>query len=275
MRVKLVSTDLNGTLVHQHTMSHMIKLYVGRREFAQADTVFKKQTSGRATMQAAFENAGPLTAGLTLRQAIEYTKEYMNSIDGFSEFFELMQDNNIHTVINSTGYSVTIYAIQASLAKIDGMIGNRLIFSEGEDKTEDLTEDELRKLVFVYFANSDAKSDNLYDRIKAAGRVELGINDEEAKATLLMEYAVRHFPGVLPREMLHIGDTMGDSGGIYGIVKAGGIGVAFNFNKPLEDFLREKIHFEPDLKDRMFFIDPKSQNSNLMNIIAALGSRIA
>ncbi|NQU16946.1 MAG: hypothetical protein HQ564_02675 [Candidatus Saganbacteria bacterium] len=268
MAIKLISTDLNGTLVRQHTMSDMILKYVGRKQFERANTVFKQQTSGTATMQAAFANAAPLTAGITLREAIEYTQKHMTCIDGFSDFFSFFQEHDISSVINSTGYSVTIYAIQANMAKIDGIIGNRLIFSyKNDDSTEELTEEELKQLVFAYFSERYAVCDNSYDRIIAAGKVELGICDEDAKATLLTQYAAEHFPGILPNEMLHMGDTMGDSGGIYGIAKAGGLGVAFNFNKALEDYLREKIMAEPDIKDRIFFIDPKGPDSNLMNVL--------
>ena len=57
--IQLVSSDLNGTLVHQHTMSDMIRLYIGKEQFEKANEVFKKQTSGTASMEEAFQNAEP------------------------------------------------------------------------------------------------------------------------------------------------------------------------------------------------------------------------
>ena len=109
-RIKLVSSDLNGTLVHQHTMSDVIRLYLGNEEFRQADIVFKRQTSGTATMEETFFTAGPLTRGLTLRQAIEYTRTYIGYVKGFDEFINYLHNAGIPLIINSTGYSVTIYS---------------------------------------------------------------------------------------------------------------------------------------------------------------------
>ncbi|MEK6869650.1 MAG: hypothetical protein AABX74_05440 [Nanoarchaeota archaeon] len=59
---------------------------------------------------------------------------------------------------------------------------------------------------------------------------------------------------------------MGDSGGILGVAKLGGLGIAFNYNQELENFLKEKIENE-DIKGKIVFIDKKSKNSDLINII--------
>ena len=59
--VKVVSSDLNGTLVHQHTMSEMIRLYLGDTRFTEAKTIFEKQTNGEATIEEVFSRAGPLS----------------------------------------------------------------------------------------------------------------------------------------------------------------------------------------------------------------------
>src|SRR3989344_6331454 len=143
MSTKLVSSDLNGTLVHQHTMSDMIRLYCGEEKFRQADAVFKRQTSGTATMEEAFANAGPLTKGLTLRQAIEYTQHEMKYVNGFAEFLDALHQRNIPFVINSTGYSVTIHAIRALAGrdKIHGQIGNTLEFGIDGDAKAALRDD--------------------------------------------------------------------------------------------------------------------------------------
>src|SRR3989344_4021353 len=104
-RIKLLSSDLNGTLVHQHTMSDMIRLYIGEEQFQQANGWFKLQTAGLAGIEEVFQKASPLTKGLTLRQAIEYTKEHLRYLHGFSEFANSLAEQGIPLIINSTGYS--------------------------------------------------------------------------------------------------------------------------------------------------------------------------
>ena len=98
-------------------------------------------------MEEAFSATAPLTKGLTLRQAIEYTIKHMKYIDGFNEFIETLYNNEIPLVINSTGYSVTIYAIRKKLGKnkIHGFIGNFLKFGQDADPKATLREDELEK----------------------------------------------------------------------------------------------------------------------------------
>jgi hypothetical protein len=273
-QIKLISSDLNGTLVHQHTMSDMIHFYIGEEEFCKANAIFKRQTAGTASMEEAFENAGPLTKGLTLRQAIEYTtlNGEMKYLNGFHEFVDLLYKTEIPFVINSTGYGVTIAAIRAQIGKdkIHGSIGNELIFGMDGDSQQELTTEELENKVFAYFVNSEVCASQTYDKIKAVGRVELGISDETAKATLLQTYAQKHFLEIKPEQMLHMGDTMGDSGGIYGVAEAGGVGLAFNYNPALELFLRQKMVVQPELEKRIHFIDRKGKDSDLREILKLL-----
>ncbi len=267
--IKLVSSDLNGTLVHQHTMSDMIRLYVGQSKFEKANEVFKKQTSGTASMEEAFQNAEPLTKGLTLRNAIEYAKSQMRYVNGFKEFVDTLSKQNIPFVINSTGYSVTIYAIREQIGnnKIHGMIGNFLRFGMNGSDNESLNESELESKVKDYFSNPDSLRNPIYDLIQATGVIDLGITDEEAKAKLIHEYVKAHFKNMQLSEIAHIGDTMGDSGGIYGVAEAGGIGIAFNYNQALKEFLEKKISENPSLKDRIHLIDTKSETSDLRNVL--------
>lgn len=270
-RIKLVSSDLNGTLVHQRTMSDMIRLYLGEEAFRQTDSVFKRQTSGTASMEEAFAIAGPLTRGLTLRQAIEYTRTHMKYVDGFNEFINNLHNAGILLVINSTGYSVTIYAIREQIdkAKIHGQIGNSLKFGVNSDPNSTLREDELEELVAQYFANPESQRSDAYNRIKATGIIELGIQNEAAKARLILDYARKDFPALKPDQIAHIGDTMGDSGGIYDIAKAGGLGIAFNYNEALERFLREKLASEA-IPGRIVFVDRKNESVNLMKVLSHL-----
>src|SRR3989338_1245834 len=166
MAIKLISSDLNGTLVHQHTMSDMIRMYKSKEDFKKADNIFKKQTSGIATMEEAFEVAGPLSKGIALRQAIEYAQKHMAYIRGFEDFLNFLAYKKMPLVINTTGYSVTFYCMQEKFGadKIRGFIGNRLLFAYvGSGKT--LKEEELRKKVKEFFSGRFNSRD--YDEIMA------------------------------------------------------------------------------------------------------------
>lgn len=269
--VMLFSSDLNGTLVHQHTMSDMIRVYIGDEQYQQANGVFKRQTSGTASMEEAFGIAGPLTRGLTLRQAIEYTGTHIRYIDGFHEFVAALAARGIPLVVNSTGYSVTIYSIRAHIGadRIHGHIGNFLRFGMNADSHQTLREDELERKVGEYVAHSEARTDPAYDKIQATGLIDLGIVDEGAKAKLIQEYARRHFPHIGVKDIVHMGDTMGDSEGILRIAEAGGIGVAFNYNPVLAAFLRAQLE-EGQIKGKICFIDQKDNSPNLMHVIKML-----
>ena len=263
--IKLVSSDLNGTLVPQHTMSDMIRICLGGTKFKQANKVFKRQTDGEADMEEAFGTAGPLTKGITLRQAVDYTRNHMGFVNGFDEFVNYLHSGEIPLVINSTGYSVTIHAIREQIGrdKIHGQIGNRLVFGLDGDPASSLRDDELERLVRSFFVDSNNAK---FDRIQAVGKVELDLKDEAAKAQLINEYCTRNFSGVRPTEIIHIGDTYGDSEGILRIAKQGGVGVAFNYNPKLEQFLKSRDHGP----GRVHYIDPKGPNSDLRNIIPLL-----
>ncbi len=269
-KMKLVSSDLNGTLVKQHTMSDMIRLYIGDQQYRQASDIFERQTSGAASMEEAFQTAGPLTKGLSLREALEYTRTHMEYLDGFHEFIDALTKHNIPLIINSTGYSVTIYAIQAQIGfgKIHGHIGNFLRFGINADQRETLREDELIAKVREYFANPEAAKETIYDLIQATGIIDLGIADEEAKAQLIQEYAARNF-GLGLSEVAHIGDTMGDCGGIMGIARGGGVGIAFNYNSALRQYLNRVLRDE-SIAGRIYFVDPKSGSSNLVHVLPLL-----
>lgn len=67
--IQLVSSDLNGTLVHQHTMMDMIRLgFPGEPErFKNSKDAFTRQTAGLLSMKETFAIAAPLTKGLRLR----------------------------------------------------------------------------------------------------------------------------------------------------------------------------------------------------------------
>jgi hypothetical protein len=95
--IRLVSCDLNGTLVYQHTMMDMIRVgFPDEPErYTHAKDAFTKQTSGNLSMEASFGIAGPLTKGLRLRTAIDYALTEMRFVDGFEDFIKNLQQVRI------------------------------------------------------------------------------------------------------------------------------------------------------------------------------------
>lgn len=264
--VRIVSCDLNGTLTHQHTMMDMIRTAFPEspERYEKAKAAFSKQTAGELSMKAAFDIAGPITRGLRLRQAIDYVLSEIRFIDGFEPFIHGLQSHGIRFVINSTGYDVTIDAIRhlfgASLFDRNA-ICNRLVFAWRGDIENPISGAELDRLVRAYVNDRAGGSD--YDNILAAGRVELGIQDESEKAAHI--FALADNGGVRRHEIVHIGDTMGDSGGILNVARHGGAGIAFNYNSSLKAFL-EKAMAEQHITGRIHFVHPKSETSDLRRI---------
>ncbi len=265
--IRLVSSDLNGTLVHQHTMMDMIRIGFPDEpnRYESAKEAFTEQTYGKLSMQEAFNIAGPLTKGLRLRTAIDYALTEMLFLDGFEDFIHTLHENNILFVINSTGYSVTNEVIKAVYGPqfFHHVICNRLIF--GYDSSRIIEEKEIPELVTRYIGGE--KENRIYDEISAVGTVELGIQDENDKAQLLFNIAGRE--EIDRASLAHIGDTMGDSGGIYEVARNGGIGIAFNYNEALKTYLEEKLCAEP-APGKIFMISPKSGSSDIRSVMPIL-----
>jgi phosphoserine phosphatase len=273
-KIRLVSSDLNGTLVHQHTMSDMIRIAFPDEpaRYEKAKAVFAQQTSGLLSMKETFEIAGPLTKGLSLRKAIEYARSEMRFLTGFDELLSAFGRKGIYFVINSTGYTVTTEVIRAvyGTEKIHEVICNRLIFGQKGQADKAVSDNDLSALVKNYFLGRH--SDKIYDELLATGEVELGIGDESQKAQQLFEIAERLD---IPRTALaHIGDTMGDSRGIYETAFNGGLGIGFNYNDALKTYLEGVLRNEK-LPGEILLIEAKSETSDLRRISDILLTRTA
>jgi phosphoserine phosphatase len=265
-KIQLISSDLNGTLVHQHTMMDMIRVGFPHepQRFEAAKDAFLKQTDGRLSMEKAFQIAGPLTKGLPLRAAIEYALSKMRFLTGFEVFIRTLHQQNIFFVINSTGYGITMEVIKAVYGPqyFYDVICNRLVF-ENHGKT--VEEAELSGWVKNYVQGD--RRNSIYDDILAAGTVEFGIRNENEKARLLFEMADRLN---IPRTaVVHIGDTMGDSGGICEVARNGGMGIAFNYNEALRTYIEEVLRNER-ISGKLLMISPKSESSDIRDILRYL-----
>ncbi|HPD61533.1 MAG TPA: hypothetical protein PKV48_07235, partial [Thermodesulfobacteriota bacterium] len=140
----------------------MIRVYFPDQpeRFEKAKEVFNRQTSGLLSMREAFAIAGPLTRGLTLRNAIRYVINDMKFLEGFELFISTLYERGIYFVINSTGYSITTEVIKALYGpeKIYAVICNQLIFGWGEDNHKVIAEAELSQLVKNYFRGGEKET---------------------------------------------------------------------------------------------------------------------
>ncbi len=265
--IKLLSSDLNGTLVQPHTMQEMIRAGFPHDppRYEKARKAFALQTEGRLSMAETFRIAGEQTRGLPLRSAIEYSTR-MPFVAGYASLMGFIERRGIHLAIISTGYTVTLHVIRYATATVPFHARcNRLVFAHRGGQL--VEEAELESLVRQYIQRPGASSEGLYDSIRATGEVVLGITDEGDKARLALEVA--RSLGVAPTQVAHMGDTMGDSGGILGVARAGGLGIAFNYNQALEAFLLREGRREIDT-GHIVLLEPKGPDSNLGKVIPLL-----
>jgi len=243
-------------------MMDMIRVYFPDQpeRFKKAKEAFNKQTSGLLSMKEAFAIAGPLTRGLTLRNAIRYAVTEMKFLEDFELFILTLYERGVYFVINSTGYSITTEVIKALYGpeKIYAVICNQLIFGWGGDNHKVIEKTELSQLVKNYFRGGE--KEKRYDEILSTGAVKLGIQDEGEKANLLFAIAEK---AKIPRQaIVHIGDTMGDSAGISEVARNGGLGIAFNYNQALKNYLDEILKNE-EIPGTIILAEPKKETSTL------------
>jgi phosphoserine phosphatase len=234
------------------------------KRYRLAREAFSAQVRGRLSVAEAFSIAGRQTRGLTLEAAIHYSAREVQPMDGFHELMRFIRDSSMNFCIVSTGYTVTLYSIRYSHSMPSfHMRCNRLLFAA--DTSNVLEEEALEELVRRRI-EGDSSLD-LCHRYRATGEIELLIGDEADKPALIMEVAQRL--GVKPQEIAHVGDTMGDSQGILQIARAGGLGIAFNYNEELEAFLKREGGEELD-SGNIVLVDPKGKGADLSHVIPFL-----
>lgn len=267
--VGFLSSDLNGTLVHSHTMQEMIRWAFPHepRRWEEASRAFAQQTQGSLSIVEAFAVAGACSKGLTLRAAIMYSMTGVRFLEGYESLMGFLKRRRLPLAIISTGYTVTLYTMRYATSTVPfRFVCNRLVFSLGGE-TEPVGEERLEQLVRDFVLRPELRDSPLYEKIQATGEVFLGIRDEAQKAELALQLASEI--GIPPKAVAHMGDTMGDSMGILGVARAGGLGIAFNYNKALELFLRKEGARELAL-GRIRLVDPKGSNAHLEHVIPLL-----
>ncbi len=269
MLTSALFSDLNGTLTRYDTMPDLAQRASAER-YASAHAIFLDQTSGLISPEESIRQVARLTEGLTLKDAIDYSSR-LKYVDGFDELISALHGSGTALVLNSTGYSVTFYAMRHSLNAahrrrgdevLHGWIGNSLLFADG---SELLGEEMLEDLVGRYLSGKGGAQGDLA-RYTATGEVDIRIAREADKFTHLERYKEEHFPDMAWQCVSAMGDSYTDNAMLLGVAQRGGRGIAFNFNPMLERRLRSASGSQ----DRIFFIEKKAEYSNLAQVSLVL-----
>ncbi len=263
----LLASDLNGTLVHADTQLDMIEMGFPREpgRLEAARRAFALQADGKLSLEETLRTAGEQTRGLPLQSAI-ISLGRMRFVDGFAEFVAYLQDRRLATAIVTTAYSVTLYAMRYRHPENRFFTAsNQLVFASEEGG--EIPEEDLERAVRLYFENPAMQNDRFFRTSTATGEVRVHIREEGDKARIAM--AMGETLGIPPSRTIVMGDTMGDSLGILALAKAGGLGIAFNYNRSLETFLRSEAEREIE-EGRIVLIDPKGPRSDLRHVIPFL-----
>jgi len=237
------------------------------RRWEEASSAFLRQTEGTLSMAEAFAVAGAASKGLSLRSAIIYSMSGVRYLEGYHSLMAFLGKSKVPLAIISTGYTVTMYTIRYATRTVPfRFVCNRLLFAPG-GSGEPLEEERLERLVRDFVLRPELRDAPLYEEMRATGDVVLGIQQEAQKAEFALRLASEM--GFPPEAVAHMGDTMGDSMGILGVARAGGLGIAFNYNQALEMFLRKEGARELAL-GRIRLVDPKGSGASLEHVIPLL-----
>ena len=112
--VDLVSVDVNGTSVWQHTMTDMLRIFKGPGDSEQAYRAVKKHFKGENpnALLTAFLSTAMLYKGLSLHDVINYSQNYLienrnipdpnnkhGFVTGFEEFVDELYQNQIKVTL--------------------------------------------------------------------------------------------------------------------------------------------------------------------------------
>ena len=241
---KLISFDVNGVLTPDLTMAKLSGL---RGNYKIAEKILKLQTSGKKSLKEAFKELGNLTKGISLRQAIKYSLG-MPLTKGVERLIRVLSNKEIIMVLNTTGYSITMHILNKRL-EISNKIPfklvacNNLIFSKDNELVKDPY---LKNLITLYFKNPNSK---IYDDIRSNGIVEFGINDESEKSIFIKKWS--KLLKINLKNVVHVGDSMGDCHALKFIAENNGLGIAFNPNKALLEFIKK---LQPSIRKNIVII---------------------
>lgn len=157
----------------------------------------KQHTTGQMNLSNAVMEACKLLEGVTRRQVEEYSWSTPLT-SGAEEMTKSLTEKGVVLGMVTTGFKTTMNILDERLGNpFKYIICNELVFDEKD---------------------------------KATGGVRFSVMENESKSDRLREMAESE--GLLLHQCAAVGDSMGD----LDMLNAAGLGIAFNPNKPLEDY---------------------------------------
>lgn len=180
---------------------------------AEVEGYINQHTAGKMNLSNALLEACRLLEGVSRKQIEEYSWE-MPLLPGVQEMAEALTENGVVLGIITTGFRTTMEIINQRIGNLyKYIICNDLVFDENGFAT---------------------------------GGIKFSVVENESKADRLRELMAQE--GVKRYQTVAVGDSAGD----MEMLKAAGLGIAFNPNKTLEEFAKANgyvIIKEKDLRN--------------------------
>lgn len=287
IRISALMVDMNGVILQHHGPTDMLKHFRCKSTYTCVDdVVLPNLKEGNAkSMSNALRSTALHYKDISLRQVLQYVELHIEKtksrfvsshglVNGFDKFVNALYEAEIPLGIISTSPTALLYAFQEVInrrlgeGRIHSVIGNYLEFGDGGESGHNAeTEVNLREKIKEYFSNPQAYEEEYYDFTRTTGKIE----PNEDKLPLILNWGKEL--DIFPERLGYVGDSISDELPIREIAKLGGLGIAFNHYKELEQELEQELKLpeNQDLKHRVKILDLRSPSSNLMRILPEIG----
>jgi len=222
-KTKIVFFDLNGVLTQENTIIEIARF---TNNYEKVKEVITSQTLGKMSIEKAFKKVGKLINGISLKQIVDYVNN-VSLMPKIREMATSLRKRGILLVIITTGFRTLIKLINKKVGNFFNLIiANDLVFISGKGKV--LSQKEIDNVI----KRNNPKE---MEKIKTNGEIELKISDPDKKTEYLKKTILDK--GLDISQCAAVGDSMGDSDMIKICGSEGGLGIAFNPNSSLLEYV--------------------------------------
>ena len=222
-KTKIVFFDLNGVLTQENTIIEIARF---TNNYEKVKEVITSQTLCKMSIEKAFKKVGKLINGISLKQIVDYVNN-VSLMPKIREMATSLRKRGILLVIITTGFRTLIKLINKKVVNFFNLIiANDLVFISGKGKV--LSQKEIDNVI----KRNNPKE---MEKIKTNGEIELKISDPDKKTEYLKKTILDK--GLDISQCAAVGDSMGDSDMIKICGSEGGLGIAFNPNSSLLEYV--------------------------------------
>jgi len=297
-KYKLAVFDVNGVLTPEHTVVELAKLVGSTKKerfdnYSLVEKIIEKHTSGQKSLAETFDKLAGRFEGLTLEDMVRHSARF-KLMPGIHEMAATLIENKLKLAIITTGFDVTVQGLNDRVLKhITGSLQRRRysrvklpypnVFHPVECNHLTFTADG-RHIPSQEVLRAINRGTEKYRReLVCDGKIDLLVPENKTKGDRIAEVAQMH--RVPLKQVVAVGDSMGDKDMIEKVAMAGGLGLAFNANEPLREFAegknpaammqacarlnrRRRPLVAPDqISDRMVVVSKKGRKSDLRDIL--------